>query len=68
MHHYSKALSTLATAKELYATAVCDFSKSERLRLATLILEDIPKSVASALGYSDERTEEALPRLDGVRC
>ncbi len=53
----------MATAKEIYAETVRDLPSSERLRLATLILEDLAESAAPALDYSDAWTEEDLQDL-----
>ena len=50
----------MATAKEIYAETIRDLPSSERLRLATLILEDLAESAAPALDYSDAWTEEDL--------
>jgi len=53
----------MPTAKEIYAETVRDLPSSERLRLATLILEDLAESAAPALDYSDAWTEEDLQDL-----
>jgi hypothetical protein len=53
----------MPTAKEVYAETIRDLPSSERLRLATLILEDLAESAAPALDYSDAWTEEDLQDL-----
>ncbi len=50
----------MATAQELYATAIRCLPTSERLRLATLILDDLAESAAPVLDYSDAWTQEDL--------
>ena len=56
-----------ATADELYEKSVRSMPASERLKLATRILNDIPP--ASILDYSDEWNEKELRQLtdDSVR-
>lgn len=56
-----------ATADELYEKSVRSMLASERLKLATRILNDIPP--ASILDYSDEWNETDLRQLsdDTVR-
>lgn len=51
------------TAKEIYAETVRDLPSPERVRLATLILEDLAESAAPALDYTDAWTEEDLQDL-----
>lgn len=48
----------MQTAQELYANEVLILSPSERLRLATLILEGLTESSAAAMDFSDAWTEE----------
>jgi hypothetical protein len=68
---YNECMETViappATADELYETSVKIMLASERLKLATRILNDIPP--ASILDYSDEWSEEDLRELteDSVR-
>jgi len=50
----------MVTAKQVYADTVRGLPSSERLRLATLILEDLAESAAPALDYSDAWTEQDL--------
>jgi hypothetical protein len=58
---------TPATADEIYETAVKRMLASERLKLATRILNDIPP--ASLLDYHDEWSDQDLKQLsdDSVR-
>jgi hypothetical protein len=53
----------MSTAKEIYAETVRDLPSSERLKLATLILEDLAESASSALDYSDAWSDEDLQDL-----
>ena len=53
----------MPTAKEIYAETIRDLPSSERLGLATLIVEDLAQSAAPALDYSDAWTEEDLQDL-----
>jgi hypothetical protein len=54
-------VATPTTAEELYETTVKPMLASERLKLATRILNDIPPT--SVLDYSDEWTEQDLRQL-----
>jgi hypothetical protein len=51
------------TAQEIFTGVVQELPSSERLRLATLILEDLTSSVATVLDYSDEWSDEDLRDL-----
>jgi len=58
----------MLTAKEIYSQTVRDLPSSERLRLATLILEDLAEPAAPALDYKSEALLEARDRaLEGIR-
>ena len=50
----------MATAREIYAATIHGLRPSERLRLATMILDELAESAAPALDYSDAWTEEDL--------
>jgi hypothetical protein len=60
-------INTHATADAVYETSVRSMPASERLKLATRILNDIPPS--SLLDYSDEWNDSDLSQLsdDSVR-
>jgi hypothetical protein len=47
-----------ATAQEIYTQVVRDLSQSERLRLATLILNELVGQQLPAIDQSDTWTEE----------
>ena len=53
----------MPTAKEIYAETIRDLPFSKRLRLATLILEELAESAAPVLDYSDAWSEEDLRDL-----
>lgn len=48
----------MPTAQDIYCSTVLPLPASERLRLATLILEDLTKSSASTLDFADHWTED----------
>jgi hypothetical protein len=48
----------MTTAHEVYRQTVASLPRSERLRLAALILQDLSDSAAADLDYSDTWTEE----------
>jgi hypothetical protein len=52
---------TQTTAEEVYAQVVKPLPASERLKLATMILNDIPP--LSVVDYSDEWSEEDMRDL-----
>lgn len=52
---------TPASAEEVYSQVVKSLPPSERLRLATMILNDIPPQ--SVVDYSDEWSEEDMRDL-----
>ena len=43
----------MSTADEIYTTNVRDLAQSEKLRLATLILDELSKTAAPVLDFSD---------------
>ncbi len=51
------------TAQEIYSKNVLSLPASERLRLATMILDDLSRSSATALDFSDHWTEEDVRDL-----
>lgn len=53
----------MPTAKEIYTETVRGLPSSERLRLATLILEELAESAAPVLDFSDAWSEEDLRDL-----
>ncbi|HEY9705961.1 MAG TPA: hypothetical protein V6C58_26235 [Allocoleopsis sp.] len=46
------------TAEKLYTQIIIDLSPTERLRLATLILNDLVKQESSIIDQSDTWTEQ----------
>jgi hypothetical protein len=48
------------TAQEVYSEEVQRLSASEQLRLATMILEGLTASAASALDFSDQWSDEDI--------
>lgn len=48
----------MATAREIYASSVRGLAQSEKLRLATMILEDLTQTSARDLDYSDSWSDE----------
>jgi hypothetical protein len=46
------------SAQEVYAQVVCTLSPTERLRLATLILNELVKQDSSVIDQSDRWTEQ----------
>ena len=50
----------MATAQELYSDSVSQLPRSEQLRLAALILDDLSRSSAPLLDYSDAWTDEDI--------
>ncbi len=48
------------TAQELYDLSVTALPKSEKLRLATLILQELSTTAGAALDYSETWTEEDM--------
>lgn len=48
------------TAQSVYKTSVATLSKSERLKLAALILDELTASAGAALDFSDSWTEEDM--------
>jgi hypothetical protein len=53
----------MATAQQVFETSVRRLPASERLRLATLILDELTATSADALDYSDTWTEEDVRDL-----
>ena len=53
----------MITAQQVFETSVRILPASERLRLATLILDDLSATSADALDYSDSWTEEDVRDL-----
>jgi len=53
----------MATAQQVYSSEVSVLPPSEQLRLATLILEGLTQTAASALDFSDRWSEEDLRDL-----
>jgi hypothetical protein len=53
----------MATAQEIYASQVSLLAPSEQLRLATLILDELTKTAASKLDFSDEWSDQDLHDL-----
>ncbi len=53
----------MATARDIYASAVAPLPASERLRLAALILDGLAETAADALDYSDEWTAQDMQDL-----
>ena len=51
------------TAQDLYSGEVGRLPASEQLRLATMILEGLTASAASALDFSDEWSDEDINDL-----
>ena len=56
-------MNTAITAQTVYESTVMALSKSERLKLAALILDELSESAGSALDFSDSWTEEDLRDL-----
>ena len=50
----------MVTAEHVFTETVLSLPASERLRLATLILEDLTRSSASVLDYSDHWTDQDI--------
>ena len=50
----------MATAQQVFESSVRTFAASERLRLATTILDDLTATSAAALDYSDTWTEQGV--------
>lgn len=48
------------TAQEIYSQVVCNLSPTERLRLATLILNELVQHNLSIIDQSDTWTEQDL--------
>ncbi|MBD2778059.1 hypothetical protein [Iningainema tapete] len=48
----------LTTAQEIYTQIICNLSATERLRLATLILNDLVQQNFSVIDQSDTWTEQ----------
>ena len=53
----------MATAQQVFETSVRPLPATERLRLATLILEDLTATSAATLDYSDTWTDEDVRDL-----
>jgi hypothetical protein len=53
----------MATVHEIYDNSIRGLPTSEKLRLATMILDELNQSAASALDYRDEWTEEDVRDL-----
>ena len=53
----------MSTAQQLFESSVRTLPASERLRLATLILDELSATSADALDYSDTWTEEDVRDL-----
>lgn len=50
----------MATAQSVYASSVATLPKSERLKLAVIILDELTASSAATLDFSDSWSEEDL--------
>jgi hypothetical protein len=50
----------MTTAQDVYAQSVVPLPASERLRLATMILEGLSGPAAAALDFSDQWSDEDL--------
>jgi len=50
----------MQTEQELYESEILVLAPSERLRLATLILEGLTESSAATMDFSDHWTEEDI--------
>jgi len=50
----------MPTAHQIYDANVRDLAPSEKLRLASIILEDLAENAAPALDYSDAWTAEDI--------
>ena len=50
----------MSKAQEVYTEIVCNMSKSERLRLATIILDDLNESSGAILDYGDSWSEDDI--------
>lgn len=53
----------MLTAQTVYESTVIALSKSEQLKLAALILDDLSESASTALDYSDSWSEEDIQDL-----
>lgn len=51
------------TAQTVYTSTVLALSKSERLKLAALILDELAQSAGAALDYSDSWSDEDVRDL-----
>jgi len=54
----------MQNAQEIYAASTGPLPASERLRLATIILEELAQTAGSVLDYSDAWTEEDMRDLE----
>jgi hypothetical protein len=50
----------MATADDIYVTNIRDLPQSEKLRLATMILEELSKSAAPILDFSGSWSAEDM--------
>ncbi len=55
----------MSSARDVYETAVAILSRSERLRLAALILDELSASAAADLEYSDTWTDQDIAEWAG---
>jgi hypothetical protein len=60
----------MLTAQQLFESSVIELPKSERLKLAALILDDLSQSGAAALDFSDSWSDEDIDdlRAFSLRC
>ncbi len=50
----------MSTAHDIYASTIRGLAPSEKLRLATMILEELTQTSASVLDFSDAWSDEDL--------
>jgi hypothetical protein len=50
----------MATAQDIYLTNIRDLPQSEKLRLATIILEELSKTAGPVLDFSDSWSDQDL--------